>query len=153
MFENLDQYLQGTATLEVDKTGQPSRRELQISAAVLLVCMAQVDDSLVDREITSMVSNLNRQFGVTDDQAGDVLEVADFLRRDRAKTDEIIAVINENFEEHQKQTILAMLWKVMQADGMISRLEATFAEEVTQRFGFSREHVDRAREMVENGEV
>lgn len=153
MFKNLEQFLTGAASLEVDANGAPSDRDLQICTAVLLLQMACVDEHLTKGEIDSIVRVLDKQFVLEHAVAGDLLEVADFLRRDRAKLDEIVAVINKRFSEKQKQTIIAMLWRVMNADGSVSKLEAYLAAEIAGTFGLSPDQVAEAQALVTTTQV
>ena len=153
MFDNIEQFLKGEATLNVDKTGQATPRDLQIATAVLLVQMAEIDQNLSDEELASLVSSLNKQFTLSDAEAGHVLEVAQYLCNDGDKIASIISAVNDGFEESQKKTVLAMLWRVMQADGLISRFEATFAAQIASALGMDDAQVAEAKEMADSGTV
>ncbi|MCB0323158.1 MAG: TerB family tellurite resistance protein [Bdellovibrionales bacterium] len=153
MFEKINQFLAGTASLGVESSGQPTARDLQIATAALLVKMAFVDERLADEEMKALVGNLNRQFHLSDTEAGDLLEVADYLRRDQAKLSELINLIHKRFEEAQRITIVAMLCRVMHADGVVTKLEAHLASEVAQSLKLSIAQIEAAQEMAETGQV
>lgn len=153
MFKNMDQFLQGAASLEVDVSGQLSQRELQISTAALLIRMAHADDKLTNGEIDAMVSTMDKLFVLQGNVAGDLLEVADFLRRDHAKLDDLLSLINAHFDTSQKQSIIAMLWKVMNADGFIDPFEANLAAEISLKLGLSVEEVKKAQSLADSAQV
>jgi len=148
MFENLDIFLQGRASLNVEKTGLPTEKDLQIATTAILVQMAESDGNLAQQEITSLVNVLKREFKVSEEDAGHLINLADFMRKDKGKLDEFVALINERFEKSQKLTVFSMLWKIMQADGLISTTEATLAAELAGALKLSEEDVIRARDMA-----
>ncbi len=153
MFKNMDQFLQGAATLEVDVSGQLSQRDLQISTAALLLQMAHADEKLTNGEIDAMVSTMDKLFVLQGNVAGDLLEVADFLRRDQTKLDDLLKVVNKRFDAAQKQTIVAMLWKVMNADGFIDPFEANLAAEISMKLGLSVDEVKKAQSLADTAQV
>ena len=61
--------------------------------------------------------------------------------------------INEKFNERQKQRVLAMLWKVVKADGKVDRFEERFATQVKFRFQLSEELAEEARAMAKEGKI
>ncbi len=153
MFQNLDLFLRGASTLEVDISGQLSERELQICAAALLLQMAHVDENLTNGEIDVMVQTMDKQFVLQGNVAGDLLEVADFLRKDSNKLNELLRMVNDRFGASQKETIVAMLWKLMNADGSINYFEAHLAAEISSKLGLSVEQVKRAQALVGSAQV
>ena len=153
MFNNLKDYLRGTASLEVDASGETTQRDLQIATTSLLLYMASIDNRLHEGERRQMVGSLNRQFGLSDSEAGDLLEVADYLIEDKTKLDTLIRKVKESFTESQKITVLALLYKVMIGDGSISDPEVWLASHITESFGLGAERFQEAKKLVESGEV
>jgi uncharacterized tellurite resistance protein B-like protein len=153
MFNNIDEFLRGRTTLEVEASGNPTQRDMQIGTASLLVQMAHVNQNITKGEIDSMVRCMNRQFKLSDQDSADILEAADFLRRDRNKLDDILAAINERFSDSQKQTVLAILWKVMNADGSVSGREAELAASILSQLGLSSDQVRTAKAMADSDQV
>lgn len=153
MFENLKEFFEGAAGLGSDKSGKPTERDLQICVAALLVQMAFSDEHLHEKELTAMIGNLNRQFQLSDYDAADILEVADYLRKNETRLENLLTIINERFEHSQKLTVLAMLWRVMKADGSVNTFEARLAAEVSSHLGLSEAEIEQARIMAETGAV
>ena len=153
MAETVEKFLDDKGFLRIDKSGNPATRDLCISTAALLVRMAMSDNILQDSELDSICRSLNRHFELTDAEAGDVIEVADFLVRDKSTVDNFIKLVNERLEKSQKITLVALLWKVMMADGLASEVEAHFAVDVTKALQLSNGDVVKAKRMVQHGEV
>jgi uncharacterized tellurite resistance protein B-like protein len=153
MTRGVEQFLKSKALLLVDASGKAVQRDLQVSTAVLLMQMANIEGSFDFGDVTTLVGSLCSQFGLTEVEAGEVMEVADFLRREKGTVDDFVKLINERFERTQKITILGMLWKLMLADGLVTKLEAAFAVEVCQKLELGAEDVQQAKDLVERGEI
>jgi uncharacterized tellurite resistance protein B-like protein len=75
------------------------------------------------------------------------------LIKDNSKLASLVDKLNENYNEQQKETIVAIAWKIMNADGVLHMREADFAARLTSALGLSAENVKKAKQMVEEGEV
>ena len=152
MNDTLEQFLQSRALLRVDGQGRDAQRDLQVSIAVLLMHMAQLE-GFSTTEIAAVIRALGVQFSLRAEEAGEVAEIADFLLREKGHVGDYVKVINQRYEKGQKVTLMAMLWKVMLADGLVTRLEAAFAAELCRDLGLGEAEVNEARAMAERGEV
>lgn len=148
MFENLDLFLTGESSLRVEKSGEPTAYDLQVATAVLLIHMGRKDDNLNSDEINSAVRSLVKQFQIGDTQAGGLLHTADLIQESPEKVSELMQVIDERFEKSQKITLIAEIWKTMKADGLVSRVEASFAAEVAQALNLDRDDILKAQELA-----
>ena len=152
-FTNFDQFLDGKAELEVDKNGAPSGRDLKITVAAVLYKVVAADDSVTGEELSTMVRLLNKQFELTDEDSGYFTEVAHALLSGGTKIETLLEKVRDSYAEPQRVTLLAMVWKLMNADGFVSKPEVDYAIKVTEALGLSAEHVERAKQLVEDGEV
>ncbi|MCB0346397.1 MAG: TerB family tellurite resistance protein [Bdellovibrionales bacterium] len=149
MFERISDFLQGGATLEVNKQGQPTSKDLMVATVALMLNMGHSDSSFGDDEFKSIMSSLNVQFDLSDDEAGHIVDIAEILRKDKAKTGHIMSIIREGFSVEQRELVLSMLWKVVLADGVVEDFEVKYASEVRAQLDLSLESSIRARKNAE----
>lgn len=148
MFNNIKDFLAG-ASLSVDLEGKPTQRDLQLSVIVLLLSIAHSDSNVSPDEINAITGTAFKELGLSDHEAGDLLEVSDFLLKEKTKLDEFIKNINEGFDLDQKQLLMAMVWKILIADGKAEKHEAALATSLRNSLGLSMEQNIRARKIAE----
>ncbi|HQH25796.1 MAG TPA: TerB family tellurite resistance protein [Oligoflexia bacterium] len=153
MLENIKDFLKGETSLKVNKGGEPTSKDLAIATGMLLLEMAGADLDYAPEEVRTIFAALEKHLNVSDTETLEILEQADKLRQQEGKFDEFLGVINANFDEKQKQLILAMVWKVIIADELIDKYEQRFASELRQRLQLSREAADAAKQMALAGKV
>ena len=154
MFSNLKDFAAGEATLAVDKSGQPTERDVRIATGVLLLALAHADNDFDPAEAKTIVSSMREQFNIESDaHIGLILEVSDYLMRNVEVLNMFVSVINENFNTEQKQRVLAMVWKVIKADGLVNYFELSFACDLRQKLELSVEQALHAQKLVEKGQI
>jgi uncharacterized tellurite resistance protein B-like protein len=135
-------------TLEVDQTGEPTTLDLQIATAVILIEMASADHEVAEAEAQEVCQLLFQNFGVGEENIPDLIEIAVNARKEKGKIDEFVDVINDKFNEAQKLRILAMVWKMVIADGKVDKYEERFAKQMMNRFRLSPEQAEEAMQMA-----
>jgi len=153
MFKSVKEFFRGETSLEVDSTGNPTSRDIQIATGVLLLEMAGSDEDYAPEEVQTIFRTLEDQFGVDQDEAMNLLEIADAARHEKGKIDEFIKSITQHFSEEQRTRVLAMVWKVIIADGQIDKFERRFAVQLQNRLQLTEAHGEQARQMAEGGKV
>ncbi|MCB0323285.1 MAG: TerB family tellurite resistance protein [Bdellovibrionales bacterium] len=153
MFRRIKEFFEGKATLEVDRTGEPTGKDLQIATAVLLLEMAGADEDYAPEEVKSCFAAFQRQFDVEDDETLRIFESAEQLREEKGKIDEFVQVINERFNDRQKQIIMAMIWRIVIADEVVENYEQRFASQLRTRLQLSREQAEAAKDLALEGAV
>lgn len=157
MFGKIKEFFAGQealeTTLEKDKSGSATDRDLHIAAAVLLVEMASSDQEIAPQEGQAVVAAMSQEFGIGQSEVPELVEIAIASRQEKGRIDEFVKCINDNFNETQRQRVLAMLWKVIIADGTIDKYEQRLATQMKFRFKLSDEQAAEARKMAEGGEL
>ena len=149
MFCNLKEYIFSGAALRVDDSGRPSDRELQVATIALLAEMAHSDKGVGPQELDAIFAAAAKAFGVEGEEAGELVEIADFLRAEKKCLDDFVAAINKNFNQSQKEQLLGLVWKVLSADKKFEKVETVFAAELRKRLGLTLEQAVRARQLAE----
>lgn len=154
MFKKIKEYFKGEETsVLVDKGGRPTERDLHIATAVLLIEMASADQAIAKEEATVVCNTMGAQFGIAEDKLPELVEIAIAARKEAKKIDQFVKAINDSFNDEQRTRILAMIWKVVIADGKVEKFEQRFAKQLQARFKLSDEQAERAGKMAAAGEV
>ena len=155
MFEKLKDFFAGSekepASLKTDQAGKATDADLQVACAVLLVEMARADKSVARQEGQAVVALMAVQFGIPEDRMPALIETAMAARKAQGKLDEFVRCINQGFSASQKQRLLAMIWKVVLADGSVDKYEERLAVQMKSRLQLSDEQAVEARRMAESG--
>jgi uncharacterized tellurite resistance protein B-like protein len=157
MFGKLKSFFKGEASLEkslqADKGGQPSDRDLQIACLVLLIEMAGSDQGIASQEAEAVCASMHAEFGLEEAAIPELVQLAIASRKEQGKIDEFVRLINMRFSEAQRIRLLAMIWKIVLADGKVDKFEQRFAVQMYNRFQLNEEQAEKARNMAEGGEI
>ncbi len=140
-------------TLETDKDGNPAERDVQIAILALLLDMGHIHNELASEEISALVKSMFRHFGLLNEHTGELMEVADYFRTEATAKDKLFQLINAHYDPSQRQAILGMVWKIIEADNLVDAYESKLATEVRTRLNLTMEQALRARQLAEMGEV
>jgi len=145
MFKNLDKFIRNGSTLEYDKDGKPSGLHLQVAAAGLLVEVASADREFSGQELSRICTCMFEMLGLNEEEAAHLLEVATFLLNSDGKRDEFLSIINNNCSVVQKESIVEMMWRVIEADRKVKKEEGQMAAMIGAKLGLSVEQALKCR--------
>lgn len=149
MFKNIKDYFQNNASLEIDAHEKANQRDLLVACMALLVSMAHADSDFETSELNSIATEMFAEFGVSEHESAELLEIAEFLIKDGSQIDSFLKIVNEKLDTQQKELLLSMLWRVIIADGQAEKLEADGAAAIRVKLGMTMEQAVRARQMAE----
>lgn len=153
MFNKIKGLKDSNAQLLVSKDGEKADRKLMVAIGVLMLQMAGADNDFAPEEIKSCFRSLERHFNINDSEAMSILEEADSARNDKDTVSELIETLNKNYDEAQRQLIIALIWKVVVADEKIEKYELRIANQVRVRLQLSEEQAEEARKMAFSGSL
>jgi len=155
MFEAFRDFFAGSkdspAALMIDQEGAAVQEALVVASAVLLVEMARADKSVAPQEGAAVVKIISEQFGVPQSEVPRLIEAAVAARKEQGRIDRFVECINRSFDAGQRQRLLAMLWRVVAADGSVDKYEERLAVQMKCRLQLTDEQAAAAREMAEKG--
>jgi uncharacterized tellurite resistance protein B-like protein len=114
------------------------------AAAVLLLEAAYGDEAYVWKEERALVRGLERAFGIGRRETQELLARAEEIRPPVVTLADVIDVLGRSYDVDQRKQVLALLWRVIEADGEVGPWEAAFAGHVTRALGLS---ADQAAEV------
>jgi uncharacterized tellurite resistance protein B-like protein len=118
------------AFLGVDAEGRPADKRLRVCIAALLWEMAVVDGVLKVEEVEEIVRALHKQFGLTDEEAVETVEIIDYLKRQQSLLSGFLKEINERLNLSQRKLLFSLIHEVALADGYLHPHEKKFAEQL-----------------------
>ena len=101
--------------------GGPSCVEL--AACALLLEIAHADDSFDQSERDYIVAVLQRQFGLEDAAAQELIRLAEAAREDAVDDYQFTRTITEQYDLGQRMVLAEVMWGLILADGKIAERE------------------------------
>jgi uncharacterized tellurite resistance protein B-like protein len=138
--------LEGGAPLSSVKSGEKAPLELRVATAGLLLEMAHHDEEYVFDEAKVILRGLAREFGLSGNDAFQLLKEAERVRPDGGDMSAMTAQIVEYYDIEQRKRIAALAWKVVYADQLVDDAEVTLADRIVKAAGLTPEEALDARE-------
>jgi len=145
----VENHLRRRPALREDRHGKPVDLEVQAATAILLLEAAHGDEEYVWREHRTILRGLERGFGIGRAETLELLGRAEEIRPPVVRLADVTELITERYTREQRQSIVSLLWKVIDADGVLAAWEAVFASHVARAVGLSPEEAEAARRGTE----
>jgi uncharacterized tellurite resistance protein B-like protein len=115
MLELVKKYLNRTpATSE-----KSDSRHILIATCALLLEIASVDEEFSYDELVMILSILEKNHGLTWNEAKEMLKTAQAEREKSIDLWKFTNLINQNYSEEEKINVMEIIWKVIYADGRL----------------------------------
>lgn len=129
--------------------GPASEHTLQLASAALLVEMERADHHFEPAEREETARLLSERFGFDDDEARELLELAD-AEVDRAVSlYEFTSLLHRHLDSEAKRRVLTMLWQAAYADGRLHRYEEQLIRRVADLLYVPREDFIKVKLKVQ----
>jgi len=145
LIDKLGEFLEKRGTLAHDRSGAEAGLELQAATAILLIEAAFGDTEYVWRENRAIVKGLERDFGLGRREVAELLGRANEIRPPVVKLADVTDVIRERLSEEQRAEVVRLVWRVIEADGVVEEWEQAFADHIARAVGLSAEAAGAAR--------
>lgn len=96
---------------------------LQLATAVMLVEVMRADPELHDAERVQVLAALREKFGLADDEAARLTELAEDAARRSSDLFAFTDRINRHFDMPRKLRMIELMWGVAYADGVLDAHE------------------------------
>jgi uncharacterized tellurite resistance protein B-like protein len=151
LLDRVRAHLEGAAPLATDGRGEPVDLEVKAAAAVLLLEAAHGDETYAWKEERALLQGLESAFGIGRKETRLLLQRAEEIRPPVLRLDDVTEVLATRLGEAQRESVLALLWQVIDADAVLEPWEAAFAAHATKALGLSPEQSARARTRARRG--
>ena len=147
--QSISEFFRGEGKLEFDKDGSPSTQDVRVAVVVLMISLARQDGDFSSSEGKGVARAMSRHFSLTEEEAVNLIEIVSPLSKNFDNIEQFVSVINEKFNDEQKQLVLAMIWSLALADGVADRLETNFATVLRNRLNLTIDQAVTARQFAE----
>lgn len=106
-------------------------KKVSIAACALLLEMAHADDEFSKEEMNNIISNLNAQFDLDEEDAGELIALAEEERKESLDLWQFTNLINKNYSREDKQMVVETLWRVIYSDGKVDKHEEYLMRRLT----------------------
>jgi len=124
MFDYLKKILTNESNQESLKTNDVVERvdrnkQLQIATAALFIEMAKADGEFTEEERGNVIQSLQKQFNIDAVYVNELMELSKLKLKDSVSLFEFSNVVNENFTNEDKNTLLKNLWRLIYTDNKL----------------------------------
>jgi uncharacterized tellurite resistance protein B-like protein len=123
-------------------------RELHIAACALLLELAHSDREFSAEEMVVVEEALVRHFGVSAAGARELMAIADQRRREAPDLHQFTSEIIARYDEGQRMVLTEVLWRVVYADGTLSRHEDYLMQKLARLLDLRPGYLAEARKKV-----
>jgi uncharacterized tellurite resistance protein B-like protein len=123
MFDKLKNLLAGGQENE-NVTGEMSdSMRVRVATAVILLEVAYADDNFSPQEHARIIAILKKAFNLDKREVDELLEVAEEVREGSIDIWHFTNIINENFNDEEKYSVIDKIWQIIYADGRLDKYE------------------------------
>lgn len=131
---------------ETDEVAEAeARHQLHLAACALLLELAYADEQFTEDERLHIEAVLRRHFGLGEDQARQLIELADAERSSGGDPFHFARLIRSSYDQGQKALLAEVMWGLILADGRIARHEAHLLQRIAGLLGLERGYLSEAR--------
>lgn len=118
---------------------------LRIATCAIMVEIASSDDEFTEDERTRIVEILSLKFDLSDDEAHELIEIAQERIKDSIDIWGFTKTLNKVFTEDQKIKVLEAIWTVIYADGQLSQHEDSLVHKLSYLLGLKHKQLIDAK--------
>lgn len=140
-------------TLTGDEEPRFAETDPRLAAAALLVHTISIDGVITDEEKSQLQAVLQSKYELTLEQADELIEDASTADKEAVDLYGFTSVLKRHLSEEERLDILAMIWDMVYADGVVHEFEDNLVWRIAELLGVSsRDRMilkKRARKLAE----
>ena len=126
-------------------------QDVRLAACALLIEIAYADEEFTEDEEQHLVSAMRRQYGLEEEEADQLLELADKARASAVDLWQFTKLIKQNYSLGQKMVLVEVMWGLVYADGQLSSHEESLIRRVCHLLDLAPGYLADVRKRVESG--
>lgn len=99
------------------------RHSIELATAALLVEVVRSDAGIVPSEQQAVLRAVREKFGLSDEEAQTIFRLAEEEVRTANDYYQFTSLINDHFDQPQKQYVIELMWRVAYADAELAAHE------------------------------
>ena len=126
-------------------------QDVRLAACALLIEIAHADEEFTEDEEQHLMSAMRRQYGLEEEEADQLLELADQARASAVDLWQFTKLIKQHYSLGQKMVLVEVMWGLVYADGQLSSHEESLMRRVCHLLDLAPGHLADVRKRVESG--
>lgn len=128
--------------------GQDNERELIVAIGALLLEMGRIDENFTSSEMAHVLSILTNQYGLSEEDAGALLDEADRELEESVDLWQFAKVINDRYSIAKKEKLIERFWQIVYVDGKMDKYEHYLMNKLSNLLGLSHKQLIDAKLKV-----
>jgi uncharacterized tellurite resistance protein B-like protein len=125
--------------------------DVRLAACALLIEIAHADDDFTEDERQHLTSAVRRQYGLEDEEAEQLIELAEQARASAVDLWQFTNLIKQNSALGQKMVLVEVMWGLVYSDGELSSHEESLMRRVCHLLDLAPGYLADVRRKVEGG--
>lgn len=148
MLDAIKSFFSRSMDIPEDAAAGAEARDARLGACALLLELAHADDDFTDSERAHLEGTIRRQFGLDEEEAGELLELAAREREGAVDLFQFTRLIDRNFSVGQKMVLAEAMWGLVYADGEMERREDYLIRKISNLLRLEPGYLAQARNRV-----
>jgi len=149
MMESIKNFFMNNMAEPPEADDDPPQGDLRLAACALLLELAYADDEFTEGERTHLEYAIRRQFGVDEEQAAELVELAEEQREKAVDLWSFTNLIAENYSLGQKMVLAEAMWGLVFSDGELASREDYLMRKISGLLRLEPGYLTEARKRVE----
>lgn len=134
-----------------DESPQEQKKDIRLAACALLLELAHADDEFTEEEVNHLTNAIRRQYGLDEEQAGQLIELAEQERKQAVDLYQFTKLIRESYSLGQKMVLAEVMWGVVYADGELTADEEYLLRKMCNLLQLEPGYLADVRRRVQEG--
>lgn len=148
MLTKIIDFFNNNASLKAGADSKGGKSGIEVAACALLVEIAGIDKEFSETERKGIISILEEEFGLEDEMAMEVIELAGEELKDSVDLWQFTSLINKNYSPDEKMQLIELVWKVVYADGHLDKHEDYLVKKLSRMLNLSHKEMIDAKLKV-----
>ena len=149
MIESIRQFFMANMAEPEQDGPEAQPADLRLAACALLLELAYADDDFSEAERVHLKGAVRRQFGLDEDQAVELIELAEQQRADAVDLWTFTNLVAEHYSLGQKMVLAEAMWGLVYSDGELASREDYLMRKISGLLRLEPGYLAEARKRVE----
>jgi len=149
MMESIRKFFMSNMAENAEAGEDTQAADLRLAACALLLELAYADDKFTDAERTHLEYAVQRQFGLDQDQASELVQLAEEQRAQAVDLWSFTNLIADNYSLGQKMVLAEAMWGLVFSDGDLASREDYLMRKISGLLRLEPGYLAEARKRVE----
>lgn len=152
MLESIKSFFRSSMSPDQSEASDPkSKHDIRLAACALLLELAHADQEFTEDERAHLESAVRRQYGLHEDEAEELIGLAEEARRQAVDLWQFTNLIAENYSLGQKMVLAEIMWGLVYSDGELAAKEDYLMRKICNLLRLEPGYLVEAKRRVDLG--